>query len=149
MTFDVNKWLEEGRAHKDQLPEGVVLPEPEIDYEAYREALQAFYDVRPYESVVDRPFSPLDEGLTRGIIAAWEHMPETKALKAPQPDADGWVEHTGNACPPGLEDKMVEVILRDYDGSRAGERRLLGRHWSWEIDGVSGDITHYRVVKED
>lgn len=54
----------------------------------------------------------------------------------------GWIEWRGGECPVH-PDAWVEV---DYG---EGPERDVARHfsWEWDVDGYTGDITRYRVVK--
>lgn len=63
------------------------------------------------------------------------------------PKKGRWVKWSGrrdSVCPPGLENKPVQIRCRD--GSESTPGGMLGRHWSWDYDGSAGDIVAYRVV---
>lgn len=78
MTFDPDRWLEEGRANKHLLPDGVTLPEPEIDYEAWWPALRAYHTSRRWAHDPD-VLTDHDKAIIRALIAAYEHAPKAAA----------------------------------------------------------------------
>jgi len=118
----------------------------EPDWEQYREARAAFYDVdggRPYPA-------------TRGLIAAHPHMPETKAMQARiaeleaainehphayKPDPDGWIDWRGGAIP---VDRNAEVVASYREGTCS--RVQLAHAFNWAHDNGGLDIIAYRVL---
>lgn len=62
----------------------------------------------------------------------------------PAPDADGWIEWKGGACPVGSE---TPVYIKMRSGiTRAGS--LEARRYRWSHIGSDGDIVAYRVLGE-
>lgn len=55
---------------------------------------------------------------------------------------DDWTEHAGGPCPAGLEDKYVEVRIRNADEKHP----RLGKYWRWEHKHSVGDIVAYRIA---
>jgi len=143
MTFDPDRWLEEGRANKHLLPDGVTLPEPEIDYEAWRPALRAYHTSRRWAHDPD-VLTDNDKAIIRALIAAYEHAP-----KAATPGSkDGWIVHYGGPCPVAPTTR-VDVEFRSGKHGRPG---LQAGHWVWEYSvgcTYPYDIVAYRVAKED
>lgn len=68
MTFNPDAWLAEGLANKNKLPDGVVLPEPEPDYEAWQDRLDAFCRAANI-NCTNKYF--WTHAFTRGLIAAF------------------------------------------------------------------------------
>jgi len=75
---DATTWLKEGRALQSAglLPDGVVLPDPEPDWEAWRPALDAFYTCLGTTIRASDPLDSADRNNVRALIAAQPHMPK-------------------------------------------------------------------------
>lgn len=142
--FDPQAWLELGRANLDKLPEGVVLPEPQIDYERYRAVLQRFYDVSQ-NGVQPAPngFDSIDRSQIRGVLAVAD---EIIALRD-GPKNDGWLEWRGGECPVPAR---TEVEVRFRNGETRRSCRPTDRNWGY-IGRPSSDwdIVAYRIVEEN
>lgn len=76
-THPVDGWLAQGRKlqAEGKLPAGVTLPEPEIDYERYREALEVWCEQRGV-NLPRTPLDNLDKGRIHALIAAMPFMPK-------------------------------------------------------------------------
>lgn len=142
--FDPQAWLELGRANRDKLPDGVVLPEPEIDYERYRAVLQKFYETFKVAVNVQKPMDPYDLSTIDGLLAVAD---EVIALRD-APKGDGWIDWHGGECPvpPSTE---VQYKMRGtpdtvYPAAYAGSLR-----WRYGTGYADLDIVAYRIVQED
>ena len=138
--FDPQAWLELGRANLDTLPEGVVLPAPQIDYERYRAVLQKFYDasisccdVAPYD------LDDTDRAQIQGLLAVAD---EVIALRD-----WGWIDWYGGKCPvpPSTE---VEVRLR-RDPEHPNTNVAAAYYWHHAGPPDDHDIVAYRIVEKN
>lgn len=59
-------------------------------------------------------------------------------------DDEGWIEWDKGYCPPGCEDKVVEIRTERYGDLCKRPARMT----HWERKGDGNDITHYRVVEQ-
>ena len=64
-------------------------------------------------------------------------------VKTNENDSSKWIEWYGGDCPLPL-DTPVCVMFR----SGFCESKYKAGFWNWSIDGFSGDIIKYRVVKD-
>lgn len=145
--FDPQAWLELGRANRDQLPDGVVLPEPQIDYERYRAVLRRFYDVANKGATpAEVGFDLIDTATIKGLLAVAD---EVIALRD-APKDDGWIDWHGGErpVPPSAE---VEVRLRGYpiDPERPNAGAAAAYTWQHAEYLADYDIVAYRIVQED
>ena len=139
---------------ESERPSGVVLPEPEPDWEHYREAIcNGWPDIE-----CAKPMDMEDISLVNRLIRALPHMPEYKAVLAriaeleaelasqtatPQPDSDGWIEWNGGECPVD-RGTMIDAKFRN-------ENRwsfCFAHGLCWRHNSVPGDIIAYRVRPE-
>lgn len=60
-------------------------------------------------------------------------------------DDDGWIEWRGGVCP---VEGWVKVLVKLRSGVRSSEPEFSGLY-SWENDGLMGDIIAYKVVTEN
>ncbi len=69
-------------------------------------------------------------------------------VATPQPDSDGWIEHTGDDIPPGICELFVDVILRG--GKKITNTEAAALRWSRSGTsfGEEWDITHYRLIQQ-
>ena len=139
MTFDPDRWLEEGRANKHLLPDGITLPEPEIDYEAWRPALRAHHTSRRWAYDPD-VLTDHDKAIIRALVAAYKHAP-----KATAPDG-GWIAWPGAVHP--ARPTNAKVVVRFSDG-RETSIPDDASVYCWEHDGSRSDIVAYRTVRKD
>lgn len=136
--FDPQAWLELGRANIDKLPDGVVLPEPQIDYERYRDMLQRFYDAAHTRNQVATPFDDVDRSTVAILLAVAD---EVIALRD-GPKNDGWIDWAGGECPVPHD---APVTYRMRSGLTITNSRRAGwREW-YHVGGPS-DIVAYKVV---
>lgn len=133
--FDPQAWLELGRANRDKLPDGVVLPA--TDYERYRDVLQRFYATSD-SGCKSEPgaLDDIDTATINGLLAVAD---EVIALRG---GTGGWIDWAGGKrpVPPGT---LVTYRLRSGSTITA-DRRAGGLEWS-HIGG-SSDIVAYKVV---
>jgi len=85
------------------------------------------------------------EAQTKAVRREMEWPPELVAqVEQKRQDDEGWIEWDKGYCPPGCEDKVVEIRTERYGDLCKRPARMT----HWERKGDGNDITHYRVVEQ-